>query len=89
MQDAIGIGLLLGMALLFRLCLHSTIGLAIHRHAFPFSLFAFWVLLMIAGLWLLAVGQTSRRWLRVPGSSGSAQRNEHLSAAKQGWDSRW
>jgi hypothetical protein len=62
MQDAIGIGLLFGMALLFRLCFHSTIGLAIHRHdvvrAYPFNLIAFWVLLMVAGLWLLAVGFT-------------------------------
>ena len=62
MQDAIGIGLLLLTALLFRLCFHSTIALAIHRHGtargFPFNLIAFWMLLMIAGLWLLAVGFT-------------------------------
>ena len=61
-EDAIGIGLLLGMALLFRLCFHSTIGLTIQRHyvvrAFPFSLIAFWVLVMIAGLWLFALGFT-------------------------------
>ena len=47
MQDAIGIGLLIGMALLFRLCFHSSIGFVIHRHnvvrAYPFNLIAFWV----------------------------------------------
>ncbi|HTC45859.1 MAG TPA: hypothetical protein VK722_00935 [Candidatus Aquilonibacter sp.] len=62
MQDIVGIGLLLGTALLFRLCFHSTIALAINRHGivrgFPFNLIAFWVLLMIAGLWILAVGFT-------------------------------
>jgi hypothetical protein len=60
MQDAVGIGLLFGMALLFKLCFHSTIGLAIHGHdvarEIPFNLIAFWVLLLIAGLWALSAG---------------------------------
>jgi hypothetical protein len=62
MQDAVGIGFLLATAILFRLYFQSTIALTITRHgiirAFPFNLSAFWVLLMIAGLWLLAVGFT-------------------------------
>ena len=60
MQDAIGIGLLFGLALLFRLCFHSTIGLSITRHdvarVIPFNLITFWVLLVLAGVWALARG---------------------------------
>ena len=60
MQDAMGIALLLGIAVLFRLYFHSTIGLSITRHdvihVFPFSIIAFWVLSLVAGIWLLAAG---------------------------------
>jgi hypothetical protein len=60
MQDAIGIGLLLGTALLFRLCLHSTVLLGFHRHdvvrAIPFNIISFWILLLIAGMWALTAG---------------------------------
>lgn len=60
MQDAIGIGLLVGMALLFRLCFHSTTLLAIQRHdvarVVPFNIIAFWMLLLIASMWTLLVG---------------------------------
>jgi hypothetical protein len=60
MQDAIGIGLLFGMALLFKLFFCSTTMLDFQYHdvyhVFPFSVIAFWALLSIATLWLLAVG---------------------------------
>lgn len=62
MQDAIGIGVLLGTAVLFRLCFHSTTGLAFQSHAVirvvPFSVITFWALSLVAGFWLLtaAVG---------------------------------
>ena len=60
MQDAIGIGILVGVALLFRLCFHSTTLLAIQRHdvaqVIPFNIVAFWMLLLIAGMWTLLAG---------------------------------
>jgi hypothetical protein len=62
MQDTVGIALLFATAFLFRLCFHSTIGLTFSRHdvlrLLPFSVITFWVLLMIAGLWLFALGFT-------------------------------
>jgi hypothetical protein len=60
MQDALGITLLLGIAILFRLCFHSTTGLSFQRHdvihVLSFSVLAFWVLSLVAGIWLLAAG---------------------------------
>lgn len=60
MQDAIGVGLLLGMAVLFRFCFHATIALTVTRnnviHAIPFNLITFWVLFAIAGAWSLGLG---------------------------------
>ncbi|HXM62751.1 MAG TPA: hypothetical protein VN950_17960 [Terriglobales bacterium] len=60
MQDAIGIGILVGVALLFRMCFHSTTLLSIQRHdvarVVPFNIIAFWMLLLIAAIWTLLVG---------------------------------
>ncbi len=60
MQDAIGVGLLLASALLFRLCFHSTVALGFHHHdvvrAIPFNIISFWILLLIAGVWASSAG---------------------------------
>lgn len=51
MQDAIGIVLLLALALLLRLSLHSTAMVHVTVRVIPFNIIAFWVLLSLSIVW--------------------------------------
>jgi hypothetical protein len=57
MQNAIGIAILVTVAVCFRLYLHSTVFVSfVWRdviRVLPFSVIAFWVLMVTSALWLL------------------------------------
>jgi hypothetical protein len=52
MQDVIGIGLLVGLAFLFKLFFHSTVMLHVTVRVIPFNLISYWVLLALSAVWL-------------------------------------
>jgi hypothetical protein len=56
MQDVIGIVLLLGLALLLRLSLHSTALVHVTVRVIPFNRIAFWVLLALSVVWSAFAG---------------------------------
>ena len=58
MQDVIGIVLLLGLAFLLRLSLHSTSLLHVTVRVIPFNIIAFWVLLALSAVWSALAGLT-------------------------------
>jgi hypothetical protein len=57
MQDAIGITILVAVAVCFRLYLHSTVFVSFARRdvirVLPFNVIAFWVLAATSALWFL------------------------------------
>lgn len=56
MQDVIGIVLLLGLAFLLRLLLHSTALVHVTVRVIPFNIIAFWVLLTLSVVWSAFAG---------------------------------
>jgi hypothetical protein len=56
MQDVIGIVLLLGLAFLLRLSLHSTAMVHVTVRVIPFNIIAFWVLLALSVVWSASAG---------------------------------
>jgi hypothetical protein len=56
MQDVLGMALLLGVAFLLKLWLHSTVLLHVTVRVIPFSVIAFWVLLATSAVWVVFAG---------------------------------
>jgi hypothetical protein len=52
MQDVIGIALLLGVAFVLKLWVHSTVMLHVTVRVIPFSVITFWLLLATSAVWV-------------------------------------
>jgi hypothetical protein len=52
MQDVIGIALLLGVAFILKLWIHSTVMLNVMVRVIPFSVITFWLLLATSAVWV-------------------------------------
>jgi hypothetical protein len=56
MQDAIGIALLVGVAILLRFFFHAAVGVHLTVRVIPFNVIAFWVLLFLSLAWATLAG---------------------------------